>query len=65
MREFCLRLVTTTIEHREKNNIVRNDLMQFLIQLRNNNVAEGNQDADEWRINGLGKALCESLFRLS
>ncbi|CAO1365005.1 unnamed protein product [Diamesa hyperborea] len=36
MRKFCLDLVTDTIKHREENNVVRKDLMQFLIQLRNN-----------------------------
>lgn len=33
MRTFCLGLVTKTIEEREKNNIVRKDLMQYLIQV--------------------------------
>lgn len=37
-------LVTTTIEHREKNNVMRKDLMQFLIQLRNNS----DTDDKEW-----------------
>lgn len=31
-----MRLATETIEYREQNNIVRKDLMQYLIQLRNN-----------------------------
>lgn len=38
-------LVTTTIEHREKNNVMRKDLMQFLIQLRNNS---DTNDTDDW-----------------
>lgn len=36
MRDFCIGLVRKTIEEREKNNTVRKDLIQFLIQLRNN-----------------------------
>ena len=39
-----MNLVTTTIEHREKNNVMRKDLMQFLIQLRNNS----DTNADAW-----------------
>jgi cytochrome P450 family 6 len=46
MREFCIGLVTKTIEHREQNNEVRKDLMQYLIQLRNNSA-----NSDEWKIN--------------
>lgn len=38
-------LVTTTIEHRETNNVMRKDLMQFLIQLRNNS---DTNDTDDW-----------------
>lgn len=37
-------LVTTTIEHREENNVMRKDLMQFIIQLRNNS----DTDDKEW-----------------
>ena len=54
MREFCLNMVTKTIEHREKNNIVRQDLMQYLIQLRNN--AEISVEGEEWKINASGKS---------
>ncbi|CRK87139.1 CLUMA_CG000948, isoform A [Clunio marinus] len=49
MQEFCLKLVTKTVEERERNNIERKDLMQYLIQLRNSK--EHNIDADEWKIN--------------
>jgi hypothetical protein len=55
MRDFCLNMVTKTIEEREANNIVRKDLMQYLIQLRNN--MERKSDTDEWRINASGKIL--------
>lgn len=50
MRKFCLNLVTETIQHRESNNIVRKDLMQYLIQLRNNNKGE----LDDWNIKAAG-----------
>lgn len=50
MRDFCLNLVKTTTEYREKNNIVKKDLIQYLIQLRNNNTETG-PDGDEWKIN--------------
>lgn len=53
MREFCMRIVTNTIEERENNNIVKKDLMQFLIQLRNN--VAGTTDGDEWKINAGSK----------
>lgn len=53
MRDFCLNMVTSTIENRERNNIVRKDLMQCLIQLRNNSGKQA--DADEWKINASGE----------
>jgi hypothetical protein len=53
MREFCINMVTKTIEDREKNNIVKKDLMQYLIQLRNR--TENKIDDDEWKINATGK----------
>lgn len=49
MRQFCMKIVSSTVAERENQNIVKKDLMQFLIQLRNNN--EGNADSDEWKIN--------------
>ena len=51
MRKFCLDMVTKTIQYREINNIVRKDLMQYLIQLRNNSAT----DIDEWKIKTSGK----------
>lgn len=53
MRTFCLGLVTKTIEEREKSNIVRKDLIQYLIQLRNN--SEDKSEGDEWKINASGR----------
>lgn len=35
LEEFMLSIVKQTVEHREKNNLTRNDLMQLLIQLKN------------------------------
>lgn len=52
--EFCMNLVTKTIEDRERNNIVRKDLMQYLIQLRNN--AERAGENEDWKINSSGKS---------
>lgn len=46
IRSFMINLVKETIEHREKNNIVRKDLMQFLIQLRNT----GEIDDKDWTV---------------
>jgi hypothetical protein len=54
MHEFCMRLVTDTVEEREKNNVVRKDLMQYLIQLRNNNE-DGIIDKDEWTVKKSGR----------
>lgn len=48
-------MVTKTIENREKNNLVKKDLMQYLIQLRNRN--ENKNDEDEWSINATGKVF--------
>jgi hypothetical protein len=46
MRKFCLKLVTMTIEERERLNIERRDLMQYLIQLRNGE----KMDENDWKI---------------
>lgn len=59
MRNFCLNIVTETVEAREKSNFVRKDLMQYLIQLRNNSESK---DADDWKINASGLA---SKFKIS
>lgn len=52
MRDFCIGMVTSTIEERERTNVVRKDLMQYLIQLRNGSA--NKTDADEWKINASG-----------
>jgi hypothetical protein len=50
MRKFCIDLVTKTVDEREKKNIVRKDLIQYIIQLRNNNT-----NIDEWKVKNSGK----------
>jgi hypothetical protein len=50
VREFFIHLVTKTIEEREKNDIVRKDLMQYLIQLRNGDTIKSVDNDDEWKI---------------
>lgn len=55
MRDFCIGMVTKTVEERERNNIVRKDLMQYLIQLRNN--SDNGTDVEEWKINASGRQL--------
>lgn len=42
------RVVKDTVEYREKNKVVRKDLMQMLIQLRNSGKI--NEDDDNWKI---------------
>lgn len=37
VEHYIMSLVKQTVQHREKNNMIRKDLMQLLIQLRNNN----------------------------
>lgn len=59
MENFCVDMVTKTIEEREKNNIVRKDLMQYLIQLRNN--TENKTEEDEWGIISSGRT--QSVFK--
>lgn len=45
VKEFFTRIVTDTIDYREKNNIERNDLMQLLIQLKRNGGVSGDPSA--------------------
>lgn len=48
VREFMTKIVTETVEFREKNNFVRKDLMQMLIQLRNTGTI--NPDENHWKV---------------
>lgn len=43
-REFLLSTVRQTVDYREKNNIIRKDFMQLLIQLKNNAYLEHKSD---------------------
>ncbi|RZB84923.1 p450 domain containing protein [Asbolus verrucosus] len=38
--DFFTKVVTDTVEYREKNNVTRKDFMQLLIELKNNKLAE-------------------------
>jgi cytochrome P450 family 6 len=40
---FFLKLITETVEYREKNNIKRNDFLSMLIQLKNNGKLDGDE----------------------
>lgn len=51
IQTFCLNIVTQTIKNREATSEIRKDLMQYLIQLRNNSSGVEN---DDWKINSLG-----------
>jgi hypothetical protein len=59
VREFFFNLTRKTIEERERNNVIRKDLMQYLIKIRNDNVkSDGNED--EWKISSNGEFALES-----
>ncbi|KAG4066500.1 hypothetical protein HA402_007136 [Bradysia odoriphaga] len=48
IEEYCLNMVTQTIKNRETTGEVRKDIMQYLIQLRNNGSLEnGNGKVDD------------------
>lgn len=51
MRKFCLDIVRATVESREKHGTVKKDLMQSMIQLRNNNCIEYS---DEFKLDSNG-----------
>ncbi|KAL5280352.1 CYP3A4.2 family protein [Megaselia abdita] len=53
--EFMKRIVGETVEFREKNNVVRKDLMQMLIQLRNSGKI--NEDDDNWKFQTVAEGL--------
>lgn len=54
VRDFFNNLVRKTVEEREKNKTVRKDLMQYLIQLRNN-ISEKADGDNEWNIVSTGE----------
>lgn len=48
VERYIMEIVKQTIQYREKNNVIRKDLMQLLIQMRNNGATE--QDGN-WETN--------------
>ncbi|KAL5280802.1 CYP3A4.2 family protein [Megaselia abdita] len=53
--DFMRRIVRETVEFREKNNYVRKDLMQMLIQLRNS--GQINADDENWKFQTVAENL--------
>lgn len=51
MRKFCIEVVKATVEERERHGTVRKDLMQSMIQLRNNNDIE---NSDKFKLDSIG-----------
>lgn len=47
VEDFIFSVVNQTIDHREKNNISRNDFMQLLIQLKNQGFVTADKDSTE------------------
>ncbi|XP_067005237.2 probable cytochrome P450 6a13 [Anabrus simplex] len=47
--KFFLNAVKETVEYREKNNIIRNDFMNLLLQLKHKGEVEGDQDTTKER----------------
>ncbi|KAL5280353.1 CYP3A4.2 family protein [Megaselia abdita] len=54
-QEFMKKVVKETVEFREKNNVVRKDLMQMLIQLRNSGKI--NEEDDNWKFQTVSEDL--------
>jgi hypothetical protein len=57
MIDFCINTTKRTIEKRENENIVRKDLMQYLIQIRN------NASIDEWKIGSTSEFLTQTCLK--
>lgn len=55
VQQFMIDVVQQQIEHREKNNITRKDMIQFLIQLRNTGTI--NTDDSVWDVETTATAL--------
>jgi cytochrome P450 family 6 len=60
VREFFFNLTQKTIEERERNNVIRKDLMQYLIKIRNDNIKSDSND-DEWKISSNGEFALETI----
>lgn len=58
VERYIMEIVKQTTQYREKNHIIRKDLMQLLIQMRNNGATEedGNWETNVAK-NGISRAL--------
>lgn len=57
VEDFIMELVRKTLEHRESGGVVRKDLFQLLLQLRNEGRVRSDDDADVWKSSGGGKSM--------
>lgn len=68
VEHYIMSLVKQTVQYREENNIVRKDLMQLLIQLRNNNTSKDGDwtttIVNDGELNNLIMSLLISIIRL-
>lgn len=64
MRDFCVDMITRTVEERERTNIVRKDLMQYLIQLRNETANTAKAGDNEWNFDASGRTQFNQLNKL-
>lgn len=56
---FFLKVITETVEYREKNNIKRNDFLSMLIQLKNNGRLDGEREVGKISFNDLVAQSCK------
>lgn len=61
MRKFCIDIVKATVDSREQYGTVKKDLMQSMIQLRNNNNVE---HSDEVKLDANGMISMTSVPRI-
>lgn len=60
IQDFFLKIITETVEYREKNQIVRNDFLSMLIQLKNKGKLDGDErDIGKISFNDLVAQSCE------
>lgn len=59
---FMIKLVQETIEYREKSNVVRQDIMQLLIQLRNGGQIQEDQ---QWKANMVDGKRCSLIISIT
>lgn len=61
MRKFCIDIVKATVDSRERHGTVKKDLMQSMIQLRNNNAVE---HSDEFKLDANGMISSTSVSKI-